>query len=426
MKKVLTVCTTPRDRRELSYDQVRGNYNIMHHEFDADLIDRIVSKGTQKLPRHLEPDYIIDEINGILRLDQFDGVIATDDYPGSLFASFIAQQHGFNAASVESLLTFQHKYYSRIAQQKHVPQATPRFTHIDPRFNAREQVADFAFPFFIKPVKSYFSLFADSVAHEGELETILARPKKFFLDHFDWFLKQYPQFQVPSNSMIAEGLLHGVQVTLEGHVFNGQVTIHGVVDSIMFPETICFGRFDYPSLLPVDVQNRMEQLAARLMTGIGFDNGIFNIEFMYNPDQDTISIIEVNPRMASQFADLFEKVDGTNSYSVLLDLATGQKPSYRRRQGKYSCASSYVLRTFQDQYVHRLAKPHEIENIYAQFPDLRLELFGREGFKLSDELQDGKSFRYGYIHLGAADWQELNEKLEACEKGLPLIMEPVH
>ena len=42
---------------------------------------------------------------------------------------------------------------------------------------------------------------------------------------------------------------------------------------------------------------------------------MFNIEMMYDAATDRIGIIEINPRMASQFADLYEKVDGTNSYT---------------------------------------------------------------------------------------------------------------
>ena len=71
------------------------------------------------------------------------------------------------------------------------------------------------------------------------------------------------------------------------------------------------------------------------MQGLGFDNGIFNIEMMYDAEADRISIIEINPRMASQFADLYEKVDGTNSFSVLLDIAQGRTPRFTRRQGRF-------------------------------------------------------------------------------------------
>ena len=77
-------------------------------------------------------------------------------------------------------------------------------------------------------------------------------------------------------------------------------------------------------------------MARRLMGGLGFDNGLFNIEMIYDGREDRIAVIEINPRMASQFADLYEKVDGTNAYEVLLDIGTGVRPSPKRRQGRVS------------------------------------------------------------------------------------------
>ena len=55
---------------------------------------------------------------------------------------------------------------------------------------------------------------------------------------------------------------------------------------------------------------------------------------MYNQENDTIHIIEINPRMCSQFADLFEKVDGTNTYEYALALATGVRPHVSHGNGR--------------------------------------------------------------------------------------------
>ena len=99
------------------------------------------------------------------------------------------------------------------------------------------------------------------------------------------------------------------------------------------------------------------------MQGLGFDNGIFNIEMMYDAEADRISIIEINPRMASQFADLYEKVDGTNSFSVLLDIAQGRTPRFTRRQGRFGFAASCVLRSFHDSLVVAVPSEADIERL---------------------------------------------------------------
>jgi predicted ATP-grasp superfamily ATP-dependent carboligase len=47
----------------------------------------------------------------------------------------------------------------------------------------------------------------------------------------------------------------------------------------------------------------MFRIAKRFIEGIGFDGGIFNVEFLYDRKSGGPKILEVNSRMASQFAD---------------------------------------------------------------------------------------------------------------------------
>lgn len=131
--------------------------------------------------------------------------------------------------------------------------------------------------------------------------------------------------------LIAEEPLGGVQVTVEGCVFHGEVEIIGITDSVMYPGTISFERFEYPSVLPEPVQRRMEELASRFVRLIGYDDGLFNIEMFYDATSDTIHFIEINPRMCPQFADLMEKVNGVNTYAIALAIAT--RRTCRRDRG---------------------------------------------------------------------------------------------
>jgi hypothetical protein len=199
----------------------------------------------------------------------------------------------------------------------------------------------------------------------------------------------------------------------------------GVVDSVMFPGTLAFSRFDYPSALPQSVQARMAEIAATLMEGLGFDNGLFNIEMMYDAAADRIFIIEINPRMASQFADLYEKVDGTSSYTVLLDIAQGRAPRFTPRQGRYGFAASFVLRSFEDYIVAALPAEADIDQLARLYPDIRVELHATLGRKLSDEFQDGRSYRYGIVNLGGRDRTHVLEQFEACRNSLGIVLLPV-
>ena len=307
-----------------------------------------------------------------------------------------------------------------------MPEATPRFELIDLK-KFESAYFSLPFPIFIKPVKSFFSVCANPVYFRDELAhyVSLSRLPDLFLQQFDWFLKHYSSYELDSHYLIAEELLEGVQSTLEGYVYNGRFGVTCIVDSIMFPNKISFKRFEYPSSLPKSVQNYMIDISRRFMQAINFDNGFFNIEFMYNPKTNRAHIIEVNPRLASQFAEMVEKVDGTNTYELLLAIVTGQKPVMNKKKGAHTMSALFVLRTFQDKKVVSSPSQKDIEYFYQEFPDARLQLFVTAGQKLSQAFQDGKSYRYGLIHLGGRDRNDILNKFERAKQLLPFIFAPV-
>ena len=307
-----------------------------------------------------------------------------------------------------------------------MPHAVPAFALID--VAAETALPDgLRFPLFVKPVKSFFSIGAARVDSAAELAALLPHWENLdqFFQPLERMLEHYTGATIGTRRLIAEGLLKGEQVTVEGYVQDGVPTIFGVVDSIMFPGTLAFSRFDYPSHLPQGVQTRMGEIAATTMQGLGFDNGMFNIEMMYDAEADRISIIEINPRMASQFADLYEKVDGTNSFSVLLDIAQGKPPRFTRRQGRYAFAASCVLRSFEDYLVAAVPSEADVERLAGIYPDVRVELHATPGRKLSDEFQDGKSYRYGVVNLGGRDLADVLEQSESCRARLGIELLPV-
>jgi len=283
------------------------------------------------------------------------------------------------------------------------------------------------FPAFLKPVKSCMSMNAYKVCSSTELEHHVrsALLPAGFLKPFNDMLALYPEFDLDVSSLLVEELLEGEQVSLEGYVFEGRVHVMGIIDAIMFPGTYSFKRFQYPSLLGASVQARMVQIAETLIAGIGYENALFNIELIYNPGTDQIHIIEVNPKIASQFPDLFQKVDGTSSYSVLLETALGKEPTFTRRQGQFKVAGSCVLRTFEDQRVISAPSAEQLQALSKRFPDAKIQIMAAPGKKLSDQMQDVSSYRYGLINIGANSVEELEEKFETCKSMLGFQFAPV-
>jgi len=424
-RTILVVCPTHRDYRELPCVTPSGVKYLFHDYATTrleDLICNVASHADFANDPLEEMDAIIDKVGGL----GIAGVISTDDYPGSALAAAIAKRLGLRGPDPGVTAMCQHKYLARLAQAKLVPEAVPPFTLIDVAESAPFP-RGLRFPLFVKPVKSFFSIGAERVESASALAALF--PRWAALDQFfaplDRMLQRYTGSSIGTKRLIAEGLLEGEQVTVEGFVHAGKASIMGVVDSVMFPGTLAFARFDYPSALPDSVQQRMAEIAATLMQGLGFDNGLFNIEMMYDPESDLVSIIEINPRMASQFADLYEKVDGTNSYAVLLDIAQGRAPRFTRRRGRCAFAASIVLRSFEDYVVASLPGEADLAQLARDYPDIRVELLARIGRALSSEMQDGHSYRYGIVNLGGRDRADVLEQFAACRERLGIVFAPI-
>ena len=414
IKDVLVVCATHRDRREL--ETIASDRGLRLHFHDYASLDLENLAGALSGNEIRNPSEEISDIVGRFARSRLHAVISTDDYPGSVIAAIVARRLGLPGISPVASLRCQHKYLSRLDQLRLVPEAVPKFCLLDSR-SPRSRALDY--PLFVKPVKSFFSIGASRVDGPSHLETAVLEatlPAEFYRP-FDELLRLHPELglaEVGAHCVLAEALLRGHQCTLEGYVHQGVAHTVGVVDSIFYPGTQAFQRFEYPSRLPEAALARLHHVSANLMEGLAYGDGFFNIEFMVGMDMGTAHIIEVNPRLASQFADLYEKVDGTNSYRMLLDIAIGKAPARTKEAGRHRMAASCALRRFKDAYVSELPSDRYIEHLLSRHPDLRIEVLANRGQWLSESMQDGRSFRYAVINIGGSDRAEILRILDEC------------
>jgi biotin carboxylase len=421
-RKVLIISPTSREHEELSVVAAGLDCELVFDEFAGSFFDDVLGSGGSEDAPEVVP--LVEETVRRYEGAGLSGVTSGVAYPGMPVAAVVARRLGLRGPSVESVLRCEHKYYSRLAQRALVPEATPRFGLVDP---SNPRAPDrMTFPLFVKPVKSSFSMNARAVSCEEELRELVAPGPmpEAYLKPFDELLGAYTDFEAGGANFIAESPLEGTQVSLEGYACGGRVRTLGVIDSIMYPGTISFRRFQYPSSLPAEVQRRMSRVAETFLKGIGYDNALFNVEFIYDAGRDALHVIEVNPKIASQFTDLFEKVDGTSSYRTLLQVALGEEPDLTKERGAFKLAASCVLRRFEDGLVLRVPSAGDIGALKSKLPDARVEVTARRGRLLSDSMQDGKSFRYCVLNLGADSPEELEEKLALCEGVLDFSFAP--
>ena len=363
----------------------------------------------------------VDELAHKYRDCRVAAVVSTHEQFGALAASLLTAKLGLPGTPLKALLTAQHKFLARQIHSRALPEHVPPFCGF--RYDADiTRAVTIDYPIFVKPVKAAFSVLAKRCADEAALREHLRFRlwEKIIIKRLTWpfrrVSKKHLDCEIDADCFIAEGCVDGaLQVCVDGYAHAGRVNILGTVDSVMYPGTSAFMRFEYPSRLDADVVARLEDIARRAVEAIGFTHGLFNVELFYQPASGRITIIEINPRMAGQFSDLYERVDGKSLWSLELDLALGRTPLFPHREGKFGAASSFVFREFGDAV--KQAPPAEQQSwLTATYPDARLFLDLKHSTSRARETKWLGNYRYALVHMGGTDHDDMMARFDnVCE-----------
>ncbi len=360
-----------------------------------------------------------------------DAIVGYWDFPTTCLVPFLNKKLGLPGPSLESVLKCEHKFWSRV-EQRQVLTDIPKFCAFNPfESNPRSKI-DLPFPFWMKPVKAFASQLGFRIHNEKEFEEgveIIRKKISHFAEPFNYFLDQItvppPVAGVSGDWCIAEAIIAGRQCTLEGYVYDGEVKVYGVIDSIRESNRSTFARYQYPSQLPKRIQERMIQSAETIMSHLGYDHAPFNMEFFYDEHHDRIWLLEINPRISQSHCDIFNKVDGASHQEVMIDLALGNRPEFPHRQGECGCAAKIFLRTHEDGVLKHVPGAKEIHRVQDRFPGTLVNIHVQEGMRPSDyPYQDSYSYELGYICLGAANEHELLERSRTCQEYLKFEYSP--
>jgi ATP-grasp domain-containing protein len=367
MREILVLCPQERDLKAIRAAGLEDRYRLRFAGSDLDQLDSF------------DPEAFLDSCMDI----PAEGVVGTKDQ-SALLAALLAERRGLPGPTPESLVRLQHKPTARSVQQLAAPEATPRFALLDGR-------VPFDVPFFVKPVVGRLSQNVFRIDDPSEL---------IDLHEIDRYTSRYADIAAlagadpaHAHGFLAEELLSGDEVTLEGYVHDGRVTTIGVTDSLKYEGSMSFEGFVYPSALSQARLDELSDVAGRVLPRLGFEGGFFNVEF-FVPRDGPAQIIEVNGRIASQFAPLVQSVHGRSTYDALFQLALGEDPAWTCGPPE-TVGISYCLRLFEDAYVEEVPDPE---------PDL--EVLVRPGLLLSEQgVNDAQSYRLA-IFYGVGETRE--------------------
>ena len=354
------------------------------------------------------------------------GVVSHHEQFGALAAALVAEELGLPGTAPNAVLAAQHKLHARRVLQVVAPEANLGFAELDVAYGDNIPPG-LSYPAFVKPVKAAFSVLARTVNNRAELQahTRFGRRELWVIRRLVQPFERVMQARLPGSGsahrmLLEEALpVHTPQFNLDGWVFNGQAHALGVVDAVMYPGTQAFMRWEHPSRLAAAVQAQALAVAQKFFSAIGFTHGCFNMEFFYDAATQRLSVIEFNPRLASQFSDLYLRVHGVDAHAFSLALALGQDPlALPRLAPTAGAAASLVYRVFDGHRAPPMPSAAQQALVAQRFSDSRLFTYPKSAHAVQRDFKWLGSYRYGIIDLGGRDAQHLRER---CEQASALL-----
>lgn len=363
------------------------------------------------------------------QLDAFDrsidAIVGYLDFPVNVMVPILCDRYALTSADLEAVVKSEHKYWSRIEQQKVIDEY-PGFALLDLHEEHTSLPAHLRYPVWIKPVVSHSSQGAHYVQNDEDFQWALNQERgevEKLGGPFDDVLAMLDLPQEIADSggpacMVEEAAV-GEQFTVEGFSRRGRVEIYGVVDSITYDDSPSFLRYQYPSRLPSHIRDYMMEVSRKVISGVGLTNSTFNIEYFWDPETEKLRLLEVNTRHSQSHALLFEMVDGVSNHATMLSLALDRDPYHRESGGPYSSSAKWFLRRFSDGLVTRVPTSAEIAEVEKAVPGTSIEIAVEEGSWLSEGGADGSySFGLAQIFTSGDDEADLMDKYNRCVDSL--------
>ncbi len=359
--------------------------------------------------------------------DPPDAIVCHWDFPSSCLAPILAHEFELPGPSLESVLRCEHKYWARLEQRQTAPECVPAFQAFDPFDSNGADQLEIDLPIWLKPIKGFSSQLGFHIETREELEKALAEMREHIDELGTLFDECLAHADLPpeiagigGSHAIAEGIMRGDQFAPEGYVRNGSVRIHGFFDMMLGQGGQTVQGLRYPAQLTPDIERRSVDVCRRIIKRVSFDDGCFNVEFLWDKEIDKLWVIEVNTRISQSHCEMFRRVDGMSNHEIAVSVALGKEPHFPENKGDSKTAAKFYLTKEKDAKVTREPSQEELEALSREFGAL-IEFEAHEGDQLS-QLPDQPVYCYnvGWAWIGAQSEAELKDRYEALVARLPM------
>jgi biotin carboxylase len=192
--------------------------------------------------------------------------------------------------------------------------ASPWFYVIENKADLYASIDQISYPCILKPVDNAGSRGVILVNHRDELETAYTYSKK----------------ESRSGVVIIEEYLKGHEVSVETMTEQGETHVLAITDKLTTgaPHFVEMGH-SQPTILPLDVQERVERLAVDAVDSLGINIGPAHVEIMVT--ENGPKVIELGARLGGDCitTHLVPLSTGIDMVGATIDLLTGREPDLK-------------------------------------------------------------------------------------------------
>jgi len=287
-----------------------------------DIVDNYVPVDTKNY------DLTIATVKQLSKEFVIAGVVAFTETAVEI-CSYIANELNLPGNPVEAVKYSRNKLAMRQQLLKADIEQIPHL-HIKDIKQLKDGIVNIGFPVIVKPINSSGSTGIFHLTCNEDVKVVIDNLKNINNPSYD------PISRTNTIEFIIEKYIEGPEVSVEGLVFNSEVSICGITDKL----TTMDYKIEYQHIFPSAFSEHQKEIiqleVKKIIACLGFDNCSFHLEGkLYN---DKFYLIEVATRPAGGYiaSHLIPNATNQNYYEDLVKIAVGIRPTTQYTAKSYS------------------------------------------------------------------------------------------
>ena len=308
---------------------------------------------------------------------RIEGVITWADRDVELVAH-IGQMLGLRAPTPPAARRARNKFEMKQALD-HIPGLVPRHARVRTRQDLEAAIRQIGFPAVLKPVGASGSKGIFELHKQEDVEWAFGKLQEIARPEFDPIFRHY------GNELILEEFVPGPEVSVEGWIFDGEVSVVGITDKWTTEPWHLELQHIHPSRLPVADREEIMSKTRLVVKTLGLDYCAFHLEGKLTPAGFRLG--EVAARVGGDYitSHLVTMSKGIDFFGELLRLVTGHRPSSEPKQTIGAAGVRFLLAETEGRFagIHGIEKVlalRDVEHVFLETPPGGSVLLPPRGF----------------------------------------------